>query len=485
MSSINKNIGKGIFYTAISKYSDIFISIIISAILARLLTPSEFGVVAIILVFISFFNLLSNFGFAPAIVQNKSLETKDIESIFSFTILLGILFSIIFFLAAPLVASVYENEALLNLSRLMALAIFFQTLQIVPRALLRKNLLFKQIGIISVTVHVVSGSIAIALAYLGHSYYALILNSIISGFLLFLSFYFIKPVKPALKINMASIRKIAKFSIYQFLFNFINYFSRNADNLLIGKFFGTSSLGFYDKAYRLMMIPVQNLTHVITPVLHPVLSEYHDNYDVIYNAYSKIVRILATIGFPVSVVLYFCAHEIINIMYGDQWNQSIPVFQILALSVGIQIVLSSTGSIFQATNRTDLMFYSGSLSAILMLSGISYGVFYGETLDSVGAGILIAFSINFFQGFYILIKVALKKSYLIFLKTLLFPIFTAIIMGVVLWLFETPKDIGLFISLIIKLLVSGLLFVVISSFSKINRELFNDYFIKKIRRSKI
>ena len=201
--------------------------------------------------------------------------------------------------------------------------------------------------------------VAIILASLGFSYYALIINSILSGLLIFIAYYYLSPIKPSLVIRFSSIRKISKFSTFQFLFTFINYFAVNTDNLLIGKYFSPSALGFYDKAYKLMLMPVQNLTFVITPVLHPVLSEYQNEKKVIYDAYYKIVKLLAIIGFPLSVFLYFNASEIINIMYGPQWDQSIPVFKLLALTVGIQIVLSSTGSIFQATNRTDLLFYAG------------------------------------------------------------------------------------------------------------------------------
>ena len=125
-----------------------------------------------------------------------------------------------------------------------------------------------------------------------------------------------------------------------------------------------------------MIMPVQNLTFVITPVLHPVLSQFQNDKEIIYDAYYKIVKLLAMIGFPLSIFLYFNASEIINIMYGPQWDQSIPVFKLLALAVGIQIVIMTGGSICQATNRTDLLFYSGVLSTILLVAGISIWNFY-------------------------------------------------------------------------------------------------------------
>jgi teichuronic acid exporter len=339
LTSIRKNIFSGTFYTALSRYSNVLVSILISAVLARLLTPNEFGIVALIAVFTSFFNLLSNLGIAPAIVQNKSLTEEDISSIFSFSIAISLFLSAIFFFIAPFIASFYNEPVLINLSRLMALGILFYSLQAVPNGLNRKMLRFKQIGIISVVVNIVCGIIAIILAYIGFSYYALVINSILTGFFTFIAYYILSPVKPSLGIQVSSIRKIARFSIFQFLFNFINYFARNADNLLIGKYFSPAALGFYDRAYRLMKMPVQNLTFVITPVLHPVLSNYQNDKKVIYDAYYKIVKFLGIIGFPLSVFLFFSASEIIRIVYGPQWVQSIAVFKLLALTIGIQIVL--------------------------------------------------------------------------------------------------------------------------------------------------
>lgn len=481
---MRKNIGSGIFYTALSKYSNVFISIFIGAILARLLTPDEFGIVAIVTVFISFFNLLSNIGLGPAVVQFKELTDKDIESIFSFSLLFGLTLSIIFYFSAPLIASFYDKSELINLSRLMALAILFQALRIVPNALLLKKLKFKEIGITSVAVHFISGSIAILLAYLEFSYYALVLESIISGLLIFSIYFYLSPIKITFKVNFATLRKIAKYSTFQFFFNFINYFSRNADNLLIGKFFNTSALGFYDKAYRLMMMPVQNLTHVITPVLHPVLSNYQNDKNIIYNAYYKVVKILSSVGLPLSVFLYFSASEIITIIYGPQWYQSIPVFQLLALTVSVQIILSSTGSIFQATNRTDLLFYAGFIGALLILSGIGYGIFIGESLVSVGYGLIIAFLINLFQALFLLINRALGKSILKFLPVFIYPLVSSIILSLILFFTQSLISENKFISLIIKSVIALLVFIIVTALSKENRELFNEYVWKKIKSRK-
>jgi teichuronic acid exporter len=482
MAGLHKNIRSGIFYTALSKYSSVVTSIIIGAILARLLTPTEFGVVAIISVFITFFNLLSNFGITPAIVQHKSLTDEDISSIFSISIIFGLLLSVIFFFTAPIIAEFYNEPVLINLSQLMSISILFNSLKVVPNAILMKKLKFKELGFINVIVNIISGIISIILAYFDFSFYALVYNSIISALLIFIAYFYLAPIRPAIFIKLSSFLKIAKFSTFQFLFTFINYFATNTDNLLIGKFFSPSALGFYDKSYRLMLMPVQNLTQVITPVLHPVLSEYQDNKIIIYNAYIKIVKLLAIIGFPLSVFLFFNASELITLVYGNQWAQSIPVFKLLALTIGIQIVLSSTGSIFQATNRTDLLFYSGFLSSILMIAGIAYGVFIGKSLIDVGYGLLIAFLINIFQAFYLLVKKSLNNSFLNFIRIFTFPTFLSIGMAFSLFLISKIHIENYLLSLTINSFVSILVFGLILFSSEKNWDFIKEYLTKMIKK---
>jgi PST family polysaccharide transporter len=274
---------------------------------------------------------------------------------------------------------------------------------------------------------------------------------------------------------MASVKKIARFSIFQFMFNFINYFSRNADNLLIGKYFSPSALGYYDKSYRLMMLPVANLTHVITPVLMPILSTYQNDKDVIYNAYIKVVKLLAIIGFPLSAFLFFTAPEIVNILYGPNWVQCIPVFRLLAITIGIQMVLSSTGSIFQAMNRTDLLFFSGSLNTVFMISGIIYGVFIEKSVESVAFGLIIAFIINFFLGFYILVKVVLDKPFFNFLDIFLLPIAISIPIVIINYLINSFCHSNIYIeSLFFKFICTIILyFIMLGSMPKFRSEVLN------------
>jgi teichuronic acid exporter len=474
MSSIKKSIGTGIFYTALAKYSNIVISIIVTAVLARLLTPPEYGIVAIVMVFITFFTYLADFGIGPALIQNKDLEKEDIESIFSVSIMIALTLSLLFYLSAGLISRFYANPELLNIARWLSLSVLIFTINVVPSALNKKELKFKQLGIISVVVQVVSGIIAIILALFGFSYYALIFRAIISGLFLFFGSYYLNPVKLAFHIRWQSILKIWRFSTYQFLFNFINYFARNTDNLLIGKFFGSAMLGYYDKAFSLMLMPVQNLTHVITPVLHPVLSDYQDRKDKIYNSFITLTRILTTIGFPLSVLLYFTGEEVIYLFYGSQWTQSVPVFQVLAIIIGLEILLSSTGSFFQSANRADLLFLSGVITSTLIVLGVIYGIFIAKSLLGVAVGIVVARVLNFFVSVYLLIKKTLGSPVSKFFMELGSPFFISLVVLLANLMFRQVTIENIYLSLILKLAVSFAAFMAAFICSKKNRTLISN-----------
>ena len=291
MSNIKSELKKGVGINFIVKYTELFSNIFISAILARLLSPQEFGVVAIVMVFITFFNLLSDLGVGPAVIQDKTLDEKDISNLFIFTGIIGIASGIGFYFFSYFISYFYQNSEYINIGKLLSLSVFLYS-KYNSFSFKSEKEKFKLVGIINILTTLISGAVAIYLAYKGFSYYSIVYRTIFNSFFIFLFNLIYSKIKIYFSFDFSSVKKIFSFSSFQFLFNFVNYFSRNLDSILIGKFMGDTALGLYDRAYKLMLYPVQNLTHVITPVLHPILSEYQNDKDLIYNSYKKVVKIL-------------------------------------------------------------------------------------------------------------------------------------------------------------------------------------------------
>lgn len=458
-NNIKQQLFSGVFYTAIAKYSGIIISLVVAGILARLLSPDDFGIVAIATVIISFFAIFTDMGLSPAIIQNKALTQDDLTNIYSFTFWTGIAVALLFFIASWPISAYYDSPILRTLCQLLSINLFFASVNIVPGALFYKNKEFKFIAIRSFVIQITAGTGAIIAALSGAGLYALLITPIVSSILIYIISFHRYPQHLRMTLGLSSIRKIFSYSVYQFLFNVICYFSRNLDKLLIGKHMGMSDLGYYEKSYRLMMLPLQNITQVVTPVMHPIFSDFQDDKMKLATSYERIIRFLAFIGLPLSVLLFFTAEEVTLIIFGNQWLPSVAVFRILALSVGIQIILSSSGSIFQAAGDTRSLFICGLFSSTLNVAGIVLGIFYFGTLTAIAGCIVTTFTINFVQCYWQMYWVTFRRNLRPFVRQLISPLAVSGLMVLALIPVQYAMEgMNIFVTIIAKGIVSFIIF---------------------------
>lgn len=397
------SIKKAAFISAASKYSSIVLNLAFSAVLARLLTPEDYGIVAVTAVFTTFFTLFADMGIGAGVIQNKELTQDDINSIYTFTVRISVILALAFMAFSFPMSWFYKDRVYVPVGMLLALSLFFSAMNMVPNALLLKEKRFLAVGIRTIVVCVLSGVVGIIFALLGFKYYALVVQNIFNALFIYIWNYVSTRPKFVRKICKESINKIKSYSSFLFGFNIINYFARNSDNLLISKFMGTAALGYYDKAYKLMLYPVSNLTHVITPVLHPILSEHQNDKKYIYDKYLEIVKLLSLAGAFITPFCFFASEEIIRIIFGDRWINAIPCFKWMALSIWSQMILSSTGTIFQSLGDTRRLFITGSMNAIMTVMFIVAGLIEGSIV-AVSRNIAISYNVQFVATFWFLIK---------------------------------------------------------------------------------
>lgn len=434
MATIKQQMLSGVFYTAIAKYSALAISLIVMAVLARLLCPDDFGTVAIATVFINFFTIFTNIGISSAIVQNKELTRQDINEIYMFTIWTGVALGILFFLAAGFITRYYQDERLRPICQLLSLSLFFASAGTVPNTLFFKDKEFRYVAWRTFIIQLATGVVAIAAALFGAGLYTLLIQPILSNALIYLISLKRYPQKFLWTWGIRSVRKIWAYSMYQFLFNVMSYFIRNLDKMLIGKYIGMAPLGYYEKSYRLMSLPIQNITYVITPVLHPILSDYQKEKEKLAVINERIVRLLAFIGFPLGVLLFFCGRELVLFVFGPQWEASIPAFQILSLSVGFQIVMSSSGSFFQSTDDTHGLFVCGLFTAFATCTGFLVCILFFRTLEAFAYSMLISYFLCFIQCYWQLYRHQFRRSQLHVYRQLVSPIAVTLLIGGSLYL---------------------------------------------------
>ncbi|MCQ2198777.1 MAG: lipopolysaccharide biosynthesis protein [Paludibacteraceae bacterium] len=355
----------GVFYSALAKYSSLLVNIVITAILSRLFEPKDFGVVAIATMFLTFFSNLVTVGISPAIIQNKELEEEDYRGINSVVWILALVLSFLFYLFVPVIESYFEyGEDFRNILYLLCFCIFFSVATIVPNALLMKDKKFKVVTVRTIIVNVSTGILAVFYALNGGGVYALLVNPILGNFLILIINYICRPVSFSLKFSFFN--KILSFATLQMVFNLIYLLYREIDKFCIGNILGPDKLGYYEKSYNVMLMPLTNVSAVLSPVLHPVLSDYQNNREYICNAYLRMLRLLSEVGFVISFLFYAFSDVLILTLYGDQWVPSIPVFQMLSLSIAFQLMQSPIGAVMQSINRLEALIY-GSLIVLLSL----------------------------------------------------------------------------------------------------------------------
>lgn len=453
------SVKKAALINAMGKYSKVVIALIINAILARILSAEDYGIVAVITVFSTLFTTISDMGFGTAVIQNKDLDKDDIDNIFSFSVLIALVLMLIFVICSYPISLFYEDRIYISLGLMLSVSLFFNALNMVPNGILNREKRFISIAVRTVVVYLGSAIITIILAILGLRYYALAIQAILTSFFTYIWNAITTKPRFKLKFSMKSVKKVINYSGYQFAFNVVNYISRNLDNLLTGKFMGNAELGYYNKAYTLMLYPVNNLAGVVSPVLHPILSDYQKELDIIYKKYIKVVKLLAVIGVFVEGVCIVAAPELIRIMYGNYWKKSIACFQLLSFAIITQMINASTGAIFQAIGKTKLLFITSCANTSITVIAIIVGVFVGKNITFLSGCVAIAYLFHFITAFYIMMKYGFGYKFGKFIKEISINIIMLIVVVIaaLIYPFTIPNT---FVSLMIKGIYMSLIYCV-------------------------
>lgn len=405
MSEINKELNQGIIHSLIGKYSLYILQIISLSILARLFTPEDFGTLAALQILILFFQLLATSGLAPAIIHQDTINSKQRNGIFTSTLIIGIFLSVLFIYLTPLLANWLHLTHVNLLTYVLALNVLFSAIAMLPLASLQKDTKFIIIGKAEVYAEIIAFMICIFLYFFDLGVVALAVKLLVTPIGRFVFYYRfsaqteIGQAKFGTKLScIVPLFAVAKF---QLGFNILNFFSRNLDTILVAKYFGVTTVGFYEKTYQLMRYPLQLFTFAINPALQPVLTRYKTQPSMILTAYYQLVYKLAVLGIVTATILFWYADDIIFILFGSQWFAVSELLKILALSIPVQMVLSSTGGLYQAMGATKQMFYCGVFSSIVNVSAILLGVYSGD-MTVLCTSLVVAFIINYFQCFYVL-----------------------------------------------------------------------------------
>lgn len=396
--SLRKSTLKGLYWNSISQYGSQIIGIVITMVLARLITPSQFGIIAMITVFSNFSGILIDFGFKSSIIQKKDVTTNDLSSIFWLNLIVGLFLSIIFFISAPLIANIYNEPQLVPLIKFISISFTITAISLVPTALFLKSMDFKSLAIRNLLAAAISGGTGIVLAYIGFGEWALAIQLVLQGFLSTILIWTLTDWRPSFILKWSSILRYTKLSSALFINSSITYFSSNIDNFLIGKMYNQKSLGIYSKSYAIIKLPTTNISKVLSAVFLPSFSKIQDDPAKIKKYYVKIIKIVISISFPLMIMVYFYAKEFVLIVFGDQWIEAVPFIKIFSISGMIASINSLLGSVIISRGRTDLIFKEIYLKRPSVIIGILVGAYI--SVFAIAIGKLLADIFNLFVTFF-------------------------------------------------------------------------------------
>lgn len=376
-SEIKKHTIRGGAIVLLTQVMKFLLQIGSTAVLARLLIPEDYGLLGMVTVVISFASLFKDLGLSNATIQKSEVTQQQVSTLFWINFAVSCLIAVLVGILAPAVSWFYQEKKLTDITLALASTFILGGLSIQHQALLTRQMQFwslAKIEIISMTLGVIS---AILTAWRGWGYWALVMMPIISATVNAAGVWLVCGWRPSQPVAHSGVRSMLIFGSNLTGANIVNYFSRNLDNILIARFWGSQQLGLYAKAYQLVLLPVQQINAPISSVVLPVLSRLKDEPQRYKKYYYKAVLLIATIGMPIVFFLMATVDQVILLVLGEQWLEVIPIFRFLMPAAFNSTIAVGLGWVCQSLNKADRFFLWGIISSIMNIVSFIIGIRWG------------------------------------------------------------------------------------------------------------
>lgn len=321
-----------VVWTGIQKYSMMLVNFIADIILARLLTPYDYGCIGMLAIFITVAETLIEGGFDSALIQKKRPSQEDYSTIFFWNLGLSTLLYAVLFISAPAISHFYDIPLLSSILRVQGLILFIFAFNIIQINLLKKKLDFKTLSIVNMVTSIISLIITLCMAYSGMGVWALVARHLVAAFLTALFLWFYVKWRPIMMFSWKSFKELFSFGFYMFLSHLVTNISTQIQGLLIGKVYNPSTMGYYTKAYNTETLASKSISQVLTQVTYPLYAEVQDNLPALQNMVKRLTMTVAYITFPLLFILLLVAKPLFVLLYTDRWLLSVPYFQILCIA---------------------------------------------------------------------------------------------------------------------------------------------------------
>ena len=435
---------RGLFWSSVDRFSSQGISFVFSIFLARILDISDYGIVAMIVVFMAVAQAFVDSGFSSALIRKPDLNEEDKSTAFYFNIVVGLACYGILFIASPLIAVFYDEPLLSPIIRVTGLSIVFNSLCVVQRALFTIAVDFKTQAIISLVCTVISGVVGLVMAYNGYGVWALVAQSTSSTFLNFVLLWFCSRWRPITGFSKASFRYLFNFGSKLLVSGLLDTLYNNAYPIVIGKFYNSAQLGLYSRAQGYASLPSSNITGVLQRVTFPVLSLMQNDDERLALNYRRLLRVSAFVVFPLMVMLAAVAAPLIRVMITSKWDGCVGFLQILSLAMMWYPIHAINLNLLQVKGRSDLFLrleiYKKIFGVLILICTIPLGV------TAMCWGLVVGSVFSLVMNTYYTGKL-IKIGFFMQMKDLLPIILNSVVMGGIAYYIVNKID-NSFISLI-------------------------------------
>ena len=373
--NLKQKAASGMVWTAMQKYSLMIIHFISGIVLARLLTPFDYGCIGMLAIFMTIAESFISGGFASALIQKKQPTQEDYSTIFYWNLGMSALMYFLLFISAPAISRFYNLPILCKVLRVQGLVLFIYAFNIVQRNQLRKKLNFKVLSIVTISTSVIALCITLFLAYKGFGVWSLVAQNLITAAIPAVVFWFFIKWRPILVFSWKSFKELFSFGVYMFLTHLLNNVSVKIQGLLIGKVYSPVTMGYYSKAHGTESLASQSISSIMTQVTFPLYAEAQNNLTLMANMIKRLTMTIAYITYPLMFILLLTAKPLFILLYSERWLLSVPYFQVLCVA-GMGVCLSAVNTqTIAAIGKSKVMFVWTLIKRIIGISAIAGGLF--------------------------------------------------------------------------------------------------------------
>lgn len=391
---------RGFGWSAVENVTRVSVTFIVNIILARLLTPGEYGLIGILTIFIAVFNTIVDSGFTNALIRKQDVTDTDYSTVFYTNLILAFVLASTFFFCAKPIAAFFERSELVNLTRVMSSVIVINALAIVQRARTTKEIDFKTQTKITIISSISSGTIGIVMAYWGYGVWALVGQQITSHMLSTLLFWIYNNWTPKLIFSLNSFKEMWTFGSKLLVSSLLETTWKEIYQVVIGKCYSPDTLGLYTRAKQFADLCSSNLTSVVQRVSYPVMSSIQNDRQRLKFAYKRVIKTTMLPTFILMLGMAACAESMIMVLVGEKWLECVPMLQIICTYGMLYPLHALNLNMLQVQGRSDLFLKLEIIKKIIAVGPLLIGIFvdlYWMLIGSFLTG-LIAYYLNAFYS---------------------------------------------------------------------------------------